>query len=114
MAGKTSVQIQGDPPVIEEIAAVISGSDEAELVRTESSDQAGIGADFALETVAVIIAIVSDVFFDKPIVPALFKILRRHKGTKITIETPTRTVSIESTADLSEESLQRILAAVTA
>jgi hypothetical protein len=62
-----------------------------------------------LETVATITAIVSALFFDGPIVPQLCAVLRRHRGTRISIETPTRSVSIEVTGDLSEVSLKKIL-----
>ena len=104
-----AVRIQGDPEVIGEISELIRGSDEAQFIRVEMDDTGGVGADFILETVATVISIVSGVFFDKPIVPKLWEILHRHKGTKITIETPTQTLTIESTGSLTKESLQTAL-----
>jgi|GEM_PF-4283534 len=112
MTGR-AIRIQGDPSVIEEIAALIEESDDAKYLRTEQDDSGGIGADFVLETIATVIAIASNLFFDGPIVPKLFTVLRRHPGTRISIETPTRTVSITSTGSLSEESLQNILRELT-
>lgn len=109
---ETPIRIQGDPEVIEEIAALVRSSSHARFVRVEQDDQGGIGADFVLETVATLIAIASGLFFEKPILPNLYKLLNRHKGTTITIETPTQTVSIESTKDLSLESLKAVLDAL--
>jgi hypothetical protein len=112
-----AIRIQGDPEVIDEIAQLVQESGAAKLDRIERDESAGIGADFVLETVATIIAIVSGVsgpLFDKPIVPGLWKILRRHRGTRVTIETPTRTITIESTGDLNEESLRTALDALLA
>lgn len=112
-----AIRIQGDPEVINEIAQLVQDSQHAELVRIERDDSAGIGADFMLETVATIIAIVSGVsglLFDKPLVSGLWKILHRQRGTRVTIETPTRTITIESTSDLTEESLQTALKALLA
>lgn len=103
------IRIQGDPAVVEEVAALVKESEEAEYVRTEQDDSGGIGADFALETVATVIAIASTLFFDGAIVPKLYALLRRHRGTRISIETPTRSVTIEVTGDLSEESLRKVL-----
>jgi hypothetical protein len=106
------VRIQGEPDVIDEIADLVQSSGEAEFLRVEQDDTGGIGADFALETVATIIAIVSGLFFDKPIVPKLWDILHRHRGTRVVIETPTQTVTIESTKELTKESLQTALTAL--
>jgi hypothetical protein len=105
-----AIRIQGDSVVVEEIAALIQASEDAQYLRTEQDDSAGIGADFALETVATVIAIASALFFDGPIVPKLYAVLRRHRGTRISIETPTCSVSVEVTGDLSEESLRKALA----
>ena len=112
MIDGTAVRIQGEPDVVGEISELIQASKDAEFVRLEQDDTGGIGADFALETVATVIAIVSGVFFDKPIVPALWNILHRHKGTKVTIETPTQTLTIESTGNLTKDSLQIALDAL--
>jgi hypothetical protein len=110
-----AIRIQGDPGVIDEISRLVQDSEQAKLVRIERDDSGGIGADFDLETVATIIAIVSslaDLLFDKPLVPGLWKILHRHKGTRVSIETPARTVTIESTGELTEESLRTALDAL--
>jgi hypothetical protein len=107
-----AVRIQGEPDVIGEISEVVKASDKAEFVRAEQDDTGGIGADFVLETVATIVIIASGLFFDEPIVPKLWGILRRHRGTKIMIETPTQTVTIESTGELTKESLQTALNAL--
>ena len=107
---KTTVRIQGEPDVIEALAGLVKGSDEAELIRVEQDDTGGIGADFDLATIATVVAAVSKVFFTA-VLPALLKVLRRHPGSKITIETPTRTVTVVATGDLSAKSLKRILAA---
>lgn len=103
------IRIQGDPAVIDDIAAVVQASDDAEYLRTEVDDSGGIGANFELETVATAIAIASALFFEGPIVPKLYALLRRHRGTRISIETPTRSISVEVTGDLSEASLRQAL-----
>ena len=80
--GGVTIRIQGDPEVIDEISQLLRDSEQAELVRIERDDSGGIGADFVLETVATIIAIVSGasgLLFDKPLVPGLWKVLHRHK-----------------------------------
>jgi hypothetical protein len=107
-----AVRIQGEPDVIGEISGLVQASDQAEFLRVEQDDTGGIGADFALETVATIIAIVSGLFFDKPIIPKFWEILHRHRGTRVTIETPAQTLTIESTSELSKESLQAALSAL--
>ncbi|WP_030722428.1 hypothetical protein [Streptomyces sp. NRRL F-2580] len=103
------IRIQGDPDVIKEIEALMRESDDAQYLRTEEDDSGGIGADFELDTVATIIGIASSLFFDGPIIPKLYGILRRHRGTRISVETPTGSVSITASGDFSEESLRRAL-----
>jgi hypothetical protein len=112
MTDGTSLRIQGEPPVIQEIAALVQDSEAAEVLRIETDDEGGIGADFDLETVSTIIGIASNLFFAGPMIPALLGIFRRHKGTKVTIETPTRSVSIESNKELSLDQLQEMLGAL--
>ncbi|MFF4427121.1 hypothetical protein ACFY04_41355 [Streptomyces sp. NPDC001549] len=107
------MRIQGDPDVIEEIAALVRESDVAEYMRTEEDDSGGIGADFNLEAVATLIGIASSLFFEGPIVPKLYGILRRRPGARISVETPTGSVSIKVTGDFSEESLYRALSELT-
>jgi hypothetical protein len=108
----TAMRIQGDPDVISEITELIKDSNAVKFIRVEQDDSGGVGADFILETIATVIAIASSLFFDEPIVPKLWEILHRHKGTKITVETPTQTLTIESSGDLSIESLQTALSAL--
>lgn len=72
MTDGTSMRIQGEPAVIGEIADLMRQSSTAEVRRIETDDEAGIGADFDLETVSTIIGIASNLFFAGPIVPALF------------------------------------------
>ena len=105
------IRIQGGPEVITEISALIEASDQAQLIRVEQDDS-GVGADFILETIAAIVAIVSALFFDKPIVPQLWEILHRHQGTKLTFESATQTVTIESTGKLTIEDLTKALSAL--
>lgn len=107
-----ATRVLGEPAVIEEISELVRESDEAELVRVEQIDSGGIGADFDLNTTASLVTIASFLFFEGGIVPKLWSILRRHPGTKVTIETPTRTVSIESTEALTPEALGTILGAL--
>ena len=104
-----SIRIQGHAVVIAEIAELLQASDGAEYLRTEEDDSGGIGADFALETVATLIAIASALFFDGPIVPKLYAILHRHRGTHVSIETSTRSVSVDVNGDLSEAALRKVL-----
>lgn len=104
-----AIRIQGPPLVIAEVAALVQAADDAEYLRTELDDSGGIGADFGLETVATVIAIASALFFDGPVVPKLYSVLRRHRGSRISIETPTRSVSIEIAGDFSQDSLRKVL-----
>ena len=108
MVGR-GIRIQGDPDLIDEVAALVKASDDAEYLRTEQDDSGGIGADFDLVTVATVIATVSSLFFNGPIVPKLYAVLCRHRGTRIIFETPTRSVLVEVNGDLSEESLRKVL-----
>jgi hypothetical protein len=105
------IRIQGEREVINEISALIEASDQAELIEVEQDDS-GIGADFILDIIVAIVTIVSAVFFDKPIVPQLWEILHRHQGTKLTFESPTQTITIESTATLKVEDLIKALSAL--
>ena len=106
------VRIQGDPAVIGDITELLDESSEAQSVRVDEDSTGGIGADFALETIATITAIVSSLFFQKPIVPSLLAILRKKEGTKITIESPVRTVTIQSNRALTPAALEDIIGAV--
>lgn len=108
MSGR-AIRIQGDPAVVEDIAALIQENDDAQYIRTELDDSGGIGADFILETIATLIAIASALFFDGPIVPQLYSVLHRHRGTRISIETSGKTVVIKIDGDFSEEKLRNIL-----
>jgi hypothetical protein len=107
-----AVRIQGEPDVIGEISELVQASEQAEFLRVEQDDTGGIGADFALETVATIIAIVSGLFFDNTLIPKLWDVLHRHRGTRILIETPTQSISIESTGELTTEKLKTVLDAL--
>ena len=108
------IRVQGDPEVIDDVAALMDGAEECDLLRIETDDLGGIGADFALETVATAVGLASALFFDGAIVPSLWRLLRRHKGTTITIETPTRSVSITSSDDLTPEMLGDLVATLSA
>lgn len=110
MRGPTRDQGAGRPGVGEELAALLTASDDAEDIRLGEADSGSIGADFQLETVATLTAVVAALFFDGPIVPKLYSLLRRHPGTRVTIETPTRSATLEVHGKLSEESLSRVLA----
>lgn len=108
---KTMMRFTGDPETINEIAGLIRESGAAESVRVDTEEDTGVGSDFALETVAAAIAILSTLFFDRAIVPSLWQLLRKKRpGTKVVIETPTRTVSIVASTALTEDELRAILA----
>ncbi|MFD5564440.1 hypothetical protein [Kitasatospora griseola] len=99
--------------MIEEIVALVRESNDVEYVRTDVDDSGGIGADFNLETVATLIGIATSLFFDGPIVPKLYGILRQRRGDWISVETPTGSVLIKVDGDFSEESLYRALNELT-
>ncbi|HET9168109.1 MAG TPA: hypothetical protein VFN97_01700 [Actinospica sp.] len=111
-----TIRIVGASDVITEIESLIRESDGSgvKYVRTDEVEADEMGADFILETIAAVVAIVDALFFDGAIVPRLFGILRRHHGTRIRVDTPTGKVTIEVTKDLSEEQLRDLLAAAIA
>lgn len=111
-----TIRIEGAPDVIAEIESLIreSESDGVKYVRTDKIESDEMGADFGIELIAAIVAIVDALFFDGAIVPKLYNILHRHRGTRIRINTPTGKITIEVTKDLSEEQLRNLLAATIA
>jgi hypothetical protein len=54
----------------------------------------------------------STLFFDKAIVPTLWNLLRRRPGSRLSIETPTRTVEIRSSIELTEDEVERLIASL--
>lgn len=101
------LQILGEPEVIAEFEALLAATDGVDIERVEEVDAAAAGANFALETVALIIAIASGLFFDKPIVPSILNIFKRHKNAKVVMETPTGKITLEG--KLTEEQVEAAL-----
>jgi hypothetical protein len=113
-----TIRIQSDPDVMTEIEALLraddAGSEGVESVQIATVESDGMGADFGVEILAALLAIVSHLFFDGPIVPKLYKLLRKHRGKRVTIDTETRKITIEVTDDFTLEQLKALLAAALA
>jgi hypothetical protein len=109
MSQQTSVRFRGDPELVEEVARLLETSDGAQILarNTETDDDTGV--DFDLSSVIEVVGLVSTLFFSGPIVPSLLRALRRNPGSKITIETPTRTVSIVSSTELHPDEVRRLI-----
>src|SRR5690242_21010938 len=102
MSQKTSVRFRGDPELVEDIARLLEANDGAEIVRHETEEDTDTGVDFGLVEIATLVGLVSNLsgfFFQAPIGLSLLQIFRKKPGSKITIETPTRTVSIVSSTE---------------
>jgi hypothetical protein len=112
MSQKTSVRFRGDPELVEEIARLLEASDGAEVLRIETEEDTDAGVDFGLDVVATLVGLVGSLFFNGAIVPSLMQALRKKPGSKITIETPMRTVSIVSSTQFSEDEVRRLIASL--
>jgi len=113
---QTSVRFRGDPELVEDIARLLEVNEGAEIVRHETEEDTDTGVDFGLLEIATLVGLISNLsnFFSKePIVPSLLQIFRKKPGSKITIETPARTVSIVSSTQLSEDEVRKLIATLT-
>ena len=108
----TAVRLQGNPGLMEEVEVLLRESDEAE-VTTSRIGEGGEGLDYDIEVLSTVVGLVSTLFLDGAIVPALWKALRRHKGSSVVVETPTRTVKITSTGELTEREVRALLKTLT-
>jgi hypothetical protein len=113
MSQKTTVRFRADPELVEDIARLLEASDGAEILRRKTEEDTDTGVDFGLVEVATLVGLVGSLFFKEPIVPSLLQIFRKKPGSKITIETPRRTVSIVSSAQFSEDEVRRLIEALT-
>jgi hypothetical protein len=107
-----TVKIRSDRETADAVVDAWQSTAEVEILERRVDDDVQ-GADFALETVATVVALVSAVFVDGPIVPAIVAKLKGTKRKKITIETPLRSVEITSSENLSEEEVRGILRVLT-
>jgi hypothetical protein len=112
MSQQTSVRFRGDPELVEEVARLMEASDGAQVLSRKTERDSDTGVDFDLSLVMEVVGFVSALFFSGPIVPSLVKALRKKPGSKITIETPTRTVSIVSSTELSDDEVRRLIASL--
>jgi hypothetical protein len=103
------VRFQGDPDVVAEVEALLKAEDDVEYVRTEVDDSAGIGADFDLETLSTVVALVPVLFFEGPVLAKLYRLLRPRRGSRFSIETPTGSVTIAVDGEFSEAALGEML-----
>jgi hypothetical protein len=105
---KVSLRLRGDLEVLYDIEQLLEENDHSEVLAFDT-EQDSAGADFDVTLIATLVGLVSDLFFDGPIIPALTKIFRKKPGTKISIETPQRSIVIESSPGITEEEVRKIM-----
>jgi hypothetical protein len=106
---KTSVRFRGDLEVVNDIEQLLEESSAAEVVEFQAEEDSGIGVEFDVELVASLVGLISNLFFDGPIIHSLVHIFRKKPGSRISIETPRRTIIVTSSADFSENELHKII-----
>ena len=112
MPEKRLVRFRGDPELVVELERLLEASGDAEVVRFQTEEDTDTGVDFGIEVVATLVGLIGTLFFKDPIVPSLIHIFRKKPGSKITIETPERTVSMTSSTDFSEDEVRKLIAAL--
>lgn len=109
MPEKTSVRFRGDLELVNDIEQLLEESNAAEVLEFQAEEDSGTGAEFGVELIATLVGLVGSLFFDGPIIPSLVQIFRKKPGSKITIETPRRTIVVTSSTDFSEDELRKII-----
>jgi hypothetical protein len=109
MPAETSVRFRGDLELISEIEQLLDDSGEAEVIEFQAEEDSGTGTEFGIEIIATVVGLVSDLFFDGPIVPALVQVFRKKPGSKITIETPRGSIVVTTSGDFTKEQLRKIV-----
>jgi hypothetical protein len=106
---KTSVRFRGDLEVVNDIEQLLEESSAAEVVEFQAEEDSGIGVEFDVGLIASLVGLISNLFFDGPIIHSLVHIFRKKPGSRISIETPRRTIIVTSSADFSENELREII-----
>jgi hypothetical protein len=102
------IRIAAEQDFIEELAEELEAVDGfSEVSRQREEDPAALGFDFGL--IIVLIGLASDLFFDEPLVPLLWRAIRRRKPRRIRIDTPLGTASFEPRADMTEDDVRKIV-----
>lgn len=103
---KYILKIDGSPDLINNLEVCFSNySDSFEIKQKEISEDR-LYYSLSFETVASIVAIVSDVIM---LVDFLYKQLRTKKKEIVKIKTPTKNIVIESSETLSKEEISKII-----
>ena len=97
-----------DEAFIQAVASEFSSDDSAEVGKPEVvSDPTDLGFDFSI--VFALVTLVSELFFEGPIVPALRHAIRRTKPRRVRIESPFGTVTFEPSDDMSDDELRALM-----
>jgi hypothetical protein len=102
------VRFASEPAFIEELAtelATVEGF--TEISQRSEEDPSALGFDFGLVT--VLIGLGSDLFFSEPLVPLLWRVIRRKRPQRIRIDTPLGTASFEPHAEMTEDEIRRVV-----
>jgi hypothetical protein len=107
---ETIIRFIADAEDIDLLAGAMAASEGAEVLRIEDVDDAGTGADFALESAVALVGLVQTLFVSGPIVPALRNLFRAKPESRIVIETPSRSLTITSSDALTDAQIKSLLA----
>lgn len=102
------VRFASEPQFIEELAAELASVDGfTEVSQRREDDPSSLG--FAFGAIFILIGLASDLFFDEPLIPLLWRVIQRRRPRRIRIDTPLGTASFEPHADMSEEDIREIV-----
>ena len=86
---------------VESLEDALSGQSSVNVQKSQVvSDPTDLNLD--LGTVSAVVATMSSLFFEGPIVPTLARVLRRTTPRKVRIESPFGTVTFEPSSDVSD------------
>ncbi len=97
----------GEREFVDAVAEEFEADDVEVVEQADIDDPTELRLD--LGAVAAVVAIVSQTFFDGPLVPTLFRVLRRTKPQRIKISSPFREITFEPSQPMTEDELRAAL-----
>ncbi|MET8138680.1 hypothetical protein ABZU32_00080 [Sphaerisporangium sp. NPDC005288] len=108
---KRRVRILADEETASFLAEELTGAGETVVDRAPVADPGRLALD--LGTVESIVALVSALFIEGPIITRLWERMRSGKTQKLVFEGPLRKVTIEAKSDLTQEEIKAAFRLVT-
>lgn len=103
----TRIRITSEEAVIADLEQVLREADLPVLSSGTVDSPGRLALDF--DTVSSIVTMASTLFFSGPIVPALLRLLKKHKKTRIIVDGPRKRIEIEWHSAASEDEIRQAL-----